>query len=78
MRDEYRTNYDPERGGLGVRVLEKMGGGAGVPAAAASRGYGAWAYTAFNTHEKRTSKRSREQASNDPLYRDFDPKPRVA
>eukprot|EP01061_Rhynchopus_euleeides_P015583 TRINITY_DN2654_c0_g1_i1.p1 TRINITY_DN2654_c0_g1~~TRINITY_DN2654_c0_g1_i1.p1 ORF type:complete len:234 (+),score=57.95 TRINITY_DN2654_c0_g1_i1:54-704(+) len=71
VRDEYRQDFDPGRGGLGARVSEIVGGGT---LSQEARVYGTWAYTPFNVHDKRTTKRSRDLAASDPLYREYDVK----
>ena len=70
VRDEYRLNFDPERGGVGSRVSRILGGGV---VEVDEREYGAWAYTRFNAHDRRTTtKRQREEAQSDARY-EYDP-----
>eukprot|EP01059_Diplonema_ambulator_P036526 TRINITY_DN9124_c0_g1_i1.p1 TRINITY_DN9124_c0_g1~~TRINITY_DN9124_c0_g1_i1.p1 ORF type:complete len:247 (+),score=38.92 TRINITY_DN9124_c0_g1_i1:41-742(+) len=83
VRDEYRSDYDPERGGLGVRSLESITNGEAPQShsTTGARVYGTWAYTPFNTHKAkaagRKAAREREEertmwAGEDNPYADYD------
>ncbi|KAJ9435173.1 Nuclear cap-binding protein subunit 2 [Diplonema papillatum] len=67
VRDEYRSDYDPARGGLGIRTLESLGGQFVRPEA---RVYGNWAYTPFNVHQKRSTA-ARKLPDMDQSYEDM-------
>eukprot|EP01063_Lacrimia_lanifica_P024195 TRINITY_DN32154_c0_g1_i1.p1 TRINITY_DN32154_c0_g1~~TRINITY_DN32154_c0_g1_i1.p1 ORF type:complete len:248 (+),score=109.08 TRINITY_DN32154_c0_g1_i1:62-745(+) len=64
VRDEYRVDFDPERGGLGCRASEELGVADAMPQQQGARKYGAWAWTSFNEYDKsqvRAEKRARDE-----------------
>eukprot|EP01060_Flectonema_neradi_P009961 TRINITY_DN17115_c0_g1_i1.p1 TRINITY_DN17115_c0_g1~~TRINITY_DN17115_c0_g1_i1.p1 ORF type:complete len:228 (+),score=27.42 TRINITY_DN17115_c0_g1_i1:45-686(+) len=66
VRDEYRKDFDPTRGGLGARAMEQLGA---EPVEQELVTYSNWAYTSFNEHKR--FKRDPEEDQNEDLYQPY-------